>query len=193
MSEASFKEDIYRIRRKFFSFWGQTLLIYDASDKLVLYGYMKAFKLKEDMRLFADESMKKELIRISARQIIDFGATYDVYDSVANKHIGALRRSGWKSIIRDEWKLLDPEDQEFGLIQEDSQILALVRRFVTNLIPQSYHVRIGERDVAGYKQHFNPFWLKITADFSADHKGLYDRRLGLAALTLLCLIEGREQ
>ena len=61
MAKDRFGEDIYRIRRKFFSFLGSKLLIYNERDELVLFGYMKAFKLKEDIRLFADESMQHEL------------------------------------------------------------------------------------------------------------------------------------
>ena len=40
----------------------------------------KARKLREDIRLFAPNS-KQAVLRIATRQIIDFGATYDVFDS----------------------------------------------------------------------------------------------------------------
>lgn len=194
MTQTMFDGDLYRVRRKFFSFLGQKLLITNAQDQLVLFAYMKAFKLKEDIRLYPDEKMEEEdeLLRITARQVIDFSATYDVHDSTENKKVGSLRRSGWKSIARDEWRIFDADDREIGTLREDSVLMALMRRFLTNLIPQKHHVEIDEREVAVYKQHFNPFWLKITADFSADSKGVFDKRLALAALVLLCVIEGRQ-
>ena len=46
--------------------------------------------------------------------------------------------------------------------------------------------------VATVRQNFNPFVLKLTVDFSLDRNGLLDRRLGLAAVILLCAVEGRQ-
>jgi hypothetical protein len=88
--------------------------------------------------------------------------------------------------------LLDQNDMQIGLIQEDSTVLALVRRFLTNLVPQSYQVTMNGSVVATMKQNFNPFVFKLTLDFSGDHGRVFDRRLGIAAGLLLCAIEGRE-
>jgi hypothetical protein len=78
------------------------------------------------------------------------------------------------------------------LIQEDSMMLALVRRFLTNLVPQSFEGSINGQQVCQFKQNFNPFVSKITLDFSMDKQGLLDRRLGIAAAVLLCAIEGKQ-
>lgn len=119
----------YIIRKKVFSIMGAKLHIYNSSEELVLYSQMKAFKLKEDIALYTDESMTKELLRIKARNVIDFSATYDVHDSETGEHLGSLRRKGLKSIVKDEWVLLDSKDTEIGLIKEDSTAMALLRRF----------------------------------------------------------------
>ncbi len=182
----------YTIRRKVFSFLGGQFHIFGPGGEVILYSKMKAFKLKEDIRLYTGEDMKTELLVITARKILDFSSAYDVVDATTKQKVGALKRKGLKSIIRDEWAILDVNDQEVGMVQEDNLILALIRRYVTPLIPQKYHGTLNGKSVCVFKQHFNPFILRITLDFSPDPDGLLDRRLGLAAAILLCAIEGRQ-
>lgn len=188
---ATYAHTEYIIRKKVFSIMGAKLHIYDNAEQLVLYSQMKAFKLKEDIALYTDESMQKELLRIKARSAIDFSATYDVHDTETGEHIGALRRKGLKSILKDEWTILDRHDQEIGKIKEDSTAMAILRRFIS-IIPQKYNIEMNDTTIPTYKQNFNPFVTKIIADFSEDPKGMLDRRLGLAAGILLCAIEGKQ-
>lgn len=188
-----FAHKTYLIRKKFFKFLGAAFHVYDSNGAVVLYSRQKAFKLKEDIRLYTGEDMQTEVLCIRARQVLDFSAAYDVVDSSTGQKVGALKRKGFKSILRDEWILMDREDRDIGLVQEDNAILALVRRFLTRLIPQSFTVTVNGRPVADIKQHFNPIILKVTADFAPDAQGLLDRRLGLAAAILLCAIEGRQE
>jgi len=183
----------YLIRRKIFKLFGGAFHIYDPTGQLAFYSRLKAFKLKEDIRLYTGEDMKTEALVIKARQVLDISATYDVIDPSTNQQVGALRRKGLKSMLKDEWIFMDTNDREIGYVKEDSMVLALVRRFLTNLIPQKYHGDIGGSQVCTFKQNFNPFVMKITADFSPDINGLLDRRLGIAAAVLLSAIEGRQR
>lgn len=187
-----FSHNTYLVRRKVLQLFGSSFHVYDPNNQVVLYARGKAFKLKEDIRLYTGEDMQTEVLTIQARQIIDFSAAYDVYDPVAQEKVGALKRKGWKSMLKDEWILMDPHDREIGLIQEDSAVLALIRRFVTNLIPQTFQVTIGGTPVCTMKQNFNPFVGKLTVDFSQNTQNLLDRRLGLAAAILLLAIEGKQ-
>lgn len=187
-----FLHNNYLVRRKVFKIFGAAFHIYDPNGKLAFYSKQKAFKLKEDIRIYESEDMKTEVLSIQARSIIDFSAAYDVIDPLTNKKVGALKRKGVKSIIIDEWIFLDEKDQEIGFIKEDSLFMALVRRFLTNLIPQSYFGEIYGEKVCVFKQNFNPFVMKINLDYSFDKNNLLDRRLGIAAAVLLCAIEGRQ-
>jgi uncharacterized protein YxjI len=185
----------YVLRKKVFKLLGAAFHIYDPSGNVVMYSKQKAFKLREDIRVYTGEDMQAELLTIRARQIIDFGAAYDVVDSPSGSKVGALKRKGLKSMLRDEWVVMDAFDREIGLIQEDSTALALVRRFVdaaAMFLPQKYHVEIGGQPAATFQQNMNPFVKKLTIDFSADPQRRLDRRLGLAAAALLSAIEGRE-
>lgn len=187
-----FSQTDYLVRKKILSFVGGTFHIYDRDGQLVLFSQMKAFKLKEDIRLYGDETMQEELISIQARSMIDFSATYDVMDSLTGEQIGSLRRKGMKSILKDEWIILDPHEREIGRLKEDSALLALLRRFLSNLIPQKFNIEIHNTMVAVLKQNFNPFVSKMNVDFSLDRGNELDRRLGLAAAVLLLAIEGKQ-
>ncbi len=185
--------DQYVIRKKVFKIFGGACHIYGPDGNLLFYSKQKAFKLKEDIRLYTDEGMQVEALTIRARKMIDISAAYDVFDPVANESVGALQRRGLKSImLRDEWVILDRENRELGMVREDSVVLGLIRRHLTNLIPQKYHAEVGGQQVGEYRQHFNPFVLRLTIDLSADTDQSFDRRLAIAAAVLLCAIEGRQ-
>ena len=185
-----FTESHYLIRRKIMKLFGGSFHIYDQQERVVAFTQMKAFKLKEDLRMFTDEDMTEEIFSIKARNIIDFSATYDVFDSETGEKLGALRRKGMKSILKDEWLILNEDDREIGLISEDSMALALVRRFLTNLVPQNYDCSINNEKVCTFKQNFNPFVMKINVDFVSGTTA--NKNFLMAAGLLLCAIEGKQ-
>ncbi len=193
-NDPRFSQDHYVIRQKVFKIFGEAFHVYDAEGNVVLYSKLKAFKLKEDIRLYTGEDMGTEVLTIQARSIIDFGASYDVYDPIAKQRVGSLRRRGFKSMIRDEWTVLDAAEREIAVVREDSQILALVRRFIeaaTLFMPQKYHMEMGGQHVVMYHQNFNPFVKKLAVDVTDPQCNL-DRRLALATGILLAAVEGRE-
>lgn len=181
------------VRRTIFKIFGGSYHIYDPQGNLVFFSELKAFKLKEDIGVFGDKSKQERILSIKARKMLDISATYDVVDNTTGEKVGALRRSGLKAIFRDEWLILDNNDREVGKIVEDSLFLALLRRFLSNLIPQKFQVTINSRPVAVFKQNFNPFVLKLNLDFSQDMQNLFDRRLAIASSVLITGIEGRQQ
>ena len=187
-----FQHTNYLVRRKVFKMFGAEFKIFDPDGKVAFFSKQKAFKLREDIRIYTGKDMGTEVLPIMARKIIDFSSAYDVVDPVGNVKVGALKRKGMKSIVRDEWIIMDANDKEIGSIQEDSMLLALIRRLLTTLIPQKYHGTIGGKMVCLFKQNFNPFVMKIKLDYSMDTEGLLDRRLGIAGAILLCAIEGKQ-
>ncbi|TGN18137.1 hypothetical protein [Leptospira idonii] len=173
-------------------FGGEVKIFNETGEQLLFYVKQKAFKLKEDITVYNDENKSQELLKIKARSVIDFSAAYDVLDVKSNQQLGTLQRKGFASIIKDEWVILDASGKSIGTIQEDSYLLALLRRFLTNLIPQSFHIFLGTEIVGTLKQTFNPFVPQFRVDFSQDTSGKLDRKLGIAAVILLQIIEGRQ-
>ncbi|HEY71552.1 MAG TPA: hypothetical protein G4O08_13325 [Anaerolineae bacterium] len=189
----AFQHDRYLLKRQVFALTGK-VRIYTPDGSLATYSEQKMFRLREDIRLFADEQKQQELIWIQARQILDFAAAYDVVDTTQATKIGALRRRGFRSLVRDKWEILDTNDMPIGALWEDSAGRALVRRLLLgSLLPQRYDVFIGEQVVAQFAQRFNLFRYELDLDFSADFSKRLDRRLGLAAAVLLGIIEGRQR
>lgn len=188
---SAFSFDKYLLKRQVFALAGK-FRFYDPSGKLVLFSEQKMFKMREDIRVYSDESKTQEVLMIKARQIMDFSAAYDVVDSATGQKVGALRRKGLASILRDEWEVLDVSDNVIGKLFEDSMGMAMLRRFLSGLIPQNYDITLGTDRVADLKQPFNPFSYQLEIDFSMDISKRLDRRLGLAAGILLAAVEGRQ-
>jgi hypothetical protein len=163
-----------------------------SGDQLVLFAHKKGFKAKESITIFLDQARTQPVIQIDARQIIDFSAAYDVVDLSTGQKIGMLKRQGWASLAQDKWSVCDPLDREIGILQEDNLLLALVRRFLTNLVPQNYDLLVGGQRFVDYKQNFNPLTYHLKIDFlKPEHE--FDRRLAVAAAVLLGSIEGRQK
>jgi len=189
----AFAHTRYLLKRQVFALTGK-FRVYAPDGSLVLFSEQKMFRLREDIRLYADEGKVQELLWIQARQIIDFSAAYDVVDSTTGVKIGGLRRRGVRSMVRDTWDLMDAAGQPLGVLTEDSLALGLLRRFLLgSLLPQNYDVRIGETRVADLRQRFNLLRYELEIDFSFDPSNRLDRRLGLAAAILLAAIEGKQQ
>lgn len=176
----------FELRRKFCKLVGAEIFIDDpASQQEVGYIKMKAWKLREDIRIYRGRDMAQEIAQIHARQIIDFGATYDVLDGVTQQPVFSLRRKGLKStFVRDHWNLLDTAGNQFGTIQETSSGLALARRWLELLpygdiiglifafIPQTYTISLAQPDgsaalIANIVHRKNPFVVKMSVDTSA--------------------------
>lgn len=191
----AFEQTQYLLQRKVWQVFGQSFSIYDPQGHVLMYSKLKAFKLKEDIRVYTDQSQSHELLTIHARSILDFGATYDVLDGATHERIGSARRVALASMFgRDTWKILDAQEHEIAEIVEDSLVFALLRKwFLGALMPQTYYGRVNGQLVLTFKQRFNPFIQKMDLDFSGDHSHLLDRRLGIAAAILMMAIEGRQQ
>lgn len=187
-----FQHPSYLLKRQAIALTGK-FRFYDPMGNMVMFSEQKMFRLREDIRVYSDESKTQEVLSIKARQIIDFSAAYDVVDTAMNQKVGALRRKGLRSILRDEWEVLDANDNMIGLIFEDSIGLALLRRFLLgSWLPQNYDITLGQTRVGDLRQNFNLFRYELNLDFSMDGSRSLDRRLGIAAGTLLAAVEGKE-
>lgn len=165
--------------------------MYAPGEMLVLYAEQKMFKLKEDIRLFSSDNKLQEVMHIQARNIIDFAAAYDVLDSQTQMLLGTLRRKGWRSVVRDEWEILDAGGTLKAVVREDSQGRALARRLLLGaLLPQSYEVITPQGEIWGaFHQRLNLFRYVMDIEIAIDR---IDPRLALSAAILLAIIEGKQ-
>lgn len=188
----AFGYDRYLLRRQVLALTGR-FRVYAPNGSLALYSEQRMFRLREDVRVYADESKAQQLLWIQARQIIDFSAAYDVTDTSSGIKVGALRRRGFRSMVRDTWDILDASDAPIGALTEDSLGRSLARRFLLgSLLPQDYDATVGGVRVADFKQHFHLYRYDLDIDFTPGGPSGLDRRLGLAAAILLAIIEGKQ-
>jgi len=195
-------------RRRFFKLFGAAIDIKDA-DTGAGFGYieMKAWQLREDVRVYSDKTKQHELLRIHARSIIDFGATYDVFESSSDTLLFSMKRQGLKStFVRDHWDILDPNGNKTADLQETSSGLALVRRYVgmvpivgivadlaLMVMPLTYQINgmLGgaATGVAARLVHRkNPFIVKIGLDMTNVDAPI-DPRIGVAVASMLSVID----
>ncbi|MDR3635408.1 MAG: hypothetical protein P4L84_16505 [Isosphaeraceae bacterium] len=190
-----FQQDQLVAKRQVFKLLGAAFRLTTPDGRLLAYSKQKAFKLREDIRVYADEAMTTELLFIQADRVIDFSAAYTVTDSQTGDRIGALRRKGWTSMLRDTWELLDAAGTVRGHVKEDSTWKALLRRttdLASLFLPQTFLIQVDGQTVATMKQNFLGIPPKYTVDLSTDADGLLPRPLAVAAVILLLAIEGRQ-
>ena len=191
-----YQHDQFVARRKVFQVFGATFHLYALDGQMLACSKQKAFRLKEDIRVFADENLEDELLQIKADRMIDFSASYSVIDSQSGEHYGTLRRKGWSSLFRDRWEILDADGIVRGGILEESGWKAFFRRFggalVALLMPQRFLLQVEGETVATMQQHMGFFVHKFQVDLTHDESGLLPRPLAVAAVVLLLAIEGRQ-
>jgi len=186
----------YTVRRKIFKIFGSAFHVFDEHNQIIGYCKQKAFKLKEDIRLFTGEDMQEELIVLKARSIIDFGSTYDI-TLPDGSTLGSLRRKGLKSsFVRDEWMMFDDEGTQIAIIREKGAVASILRRIhelFSLIMPQQYEI-VRTRDtltVAELRQHFNPFVFRLGVKIMEEDEHLDDLTL-LGTACLIAAIEGRQ-
>ena len=185
-----FEMDNYLIQEKFWKFFGGKFWFKDMEGNIVAYCKQKAFKLKEDITLYSDETCTTALLNIKARNVLDFSATYDIFDVQTGQILGSAQRKGWKSLLKDTWKLLDTNGNQYGELIEDSN--ALVRRFVPlgSWIPARFHLEIPGTSEITLNQLFNPFIRRTVVTIPQGHQ--IDRRVLVGIALLNAAIEGRQ-
>ncbi len=151
----------YTIQQTVFKVFGNAFHIYAADGSLVGYCAQKAFRLRESLTFYTDESKSEALFHVRTRSVIDFSATYEV-TLAGGGVLGSLRRRGLSSWVgRDSWEIAGPTGGTVAELKEDSLGLAMARRMVplVNVVsPQVLHMRAPDgTELATFRKHFNLF------------------------------------
>lgn len=181
----------YMIREKFWKIFGNKFWFEDVNEKRYGFCEQKRFKLKEDIRIYVDESKSQEWLKIKQKQIVDAWGGYDIMDSQSGEHIGTVRRKFWASVLRTRWHLLDAAGNEIGMLIEDSMGYALARRILLGiLLPKKFHIEIGGGgEFVTMRQMFNPFIKKLVVNIPPSHP--LDRRFIAGLAIVIAAIDGR--
>ena len=185
----------YLIRKKLLKILGEEFHIYtdDNQDVLIGYSKQKALKIKEDIRVFSDESESNKILTIKARNILDLSGNYDFNDPNTGESLGGIRRNFRKSLFQDSYSIFGPDNQTYGEIKEDSMMNALIRRFVPFAklaFPQVFSMDVQGQPSITLTQKINPIIQKLTVQIPDGNQ--LDRRVVLGAAMILITIEGKQ-
>jgi uncharacterized protein YxjI len=185
-----YSHEVVSCRKKILAI-SPTFEIFDMAGTPLVFCQEKLFKIKDDIRIYADSSKNVELLRIRQRNILDWAGLFDVIDPASGMKIGALRRKGWRSWLRDEWHLLDSNDQQVGAVLETG--IPILRRMF-KFLPYTFGIDVQGRGVGTFDQHFTFFGYKATMDLRgwAAAGATLDRRMAFAAALLLMAVEAKE-
>ncbi len=127
--------------------------VVDATGQLVSYVKQRAFRLREDVTIFADEAQAQPVYRIKANKIIDIGATYSI-TSADGRPLGAVRQRGMRTFWKATYDILDESGSAIGLIHEQDAWVKVIDGL------------IGEIPLVGFviQQWINPTYLIDGAD-----------------------------
>ena len=187
-----FQRDSFVARQKMVSLT-PTFFLRDETGVPLAFLRQKMFSLKDDITVYTDETQTQELLHICGRKILDFGAAFDVTDPVHHEKVGVLRRQGWKSFVRAEWKIFDAMGEEIGMIREDSLMRAVVRRFFGNVILKGYSFEMSGQPAGTAKRVWNFFVPTMKVDFTHDPEKRLDRRLLVASVVVLMTVERNDE
>lgn len=182
-------QNYYRLRKKALAVVNQ-YWIEDAAGRALAYSRQKLLRFKEDIRVFADDSMAQELFRIQQLQVMDMWGRFAIIDSTSGAGVGMVRRRAMASaFVRDEWEVWDAAGQLVGGIYEEKG-RGLARKWLPGgaLIPEKMMLTLGGQPVATIDQQF-----KVVGDIwdvtCVAVPPAFDRRVLLGACLLMSMVE----
>lgn len=182
-------QDHYVIKKKALRVVDQ-YWIEDKKGNKLAYSKQKFWKIKEDIRIYTDDSMAQELFRIKQAQIIDMWGKFDVIDTVTNTLLGYFRRKALKSeFVSDEWEIYNSHNQLLGKLAEGTG-RGLARKYMPGggLIPEKITMELNGKPVVQINQKF-----KVVGDIwtiqCQSLPNTFDRRVLLAGVILMAMIE----
>ncbi|MEA3558570.1 MAG: hypothetical protein U9R75_04885 [Candidatus Thermoplasmatota archaeon] len=183
-------ENQYVIKQKVLTI-GRKYFLENGSGQSIGFCKQKLFKLKEDIRIYTDDSMTRELLLIKQEQILDWSGTFRVTDAQTGEVVGFVGRKALKSIIRDTWKLFDPSKNEIATVEERGSVFAVLRRFISFLrwIPKRYDFSDQGGEFAEAVQKFQIIGDTWTLNLTDKR---VDSRLILTAALMMDIVEQQQ-
>jgi hypothetical protein len=163
----------------------------------IAYVRQKKLAIKEDIRFYADEGETRELFRIKARSMLDFGGSrYDVLEG--EQRIGLLWHKFRESLIRTTWHVGGPDEQEIAIARERSVPGAIARRVIDFVpyvggyvpIPYNFEILAGEEVIGAMDRKFK-VRDEYVLDLTGDREKKLDRRLAVALAVGLDTLQNR--
>lgn len=165
--------------------WSSKLYFYDEQGRTLAFVRNTKCQWSKDFRVFTDPTLSFELLAIKPVREAEPGSHFKVVDSVNSEIVGRVRHLPLFGLQRQEWELLGPARGEVCVIREDSALLGLMRRYLTQSLPQSYTFSVAQGTLGSAVRATGLFSPQMEIDFHGDCAKGIDRRLAIAALVLI--------
>ncbi|WP_203745262.1 hypothetical protein [Actinoplanes cyaneus] len=154
---------------------------------VLAFAQQKRLAFKEQVTLYADDTKQVPVLGFKARQVIDLGATYDVFDAAGNP-LGLFRKKFGASLLRSTWVVEQPGWPEI-VGQERNLFVALCRRFIDYLswLPYHFDFEVDGRVAFSVERKWG---LRDTYNVTINEPNL-DRRLVVAMAVGLDALQSR--
>jgi len=185
-------QGFYRVRKKVLALTNQ-YWVEDHGGNRLAFSKQKMFRIKEDIRVFADEQQTAELFRIQQLNWTNTWGEFAVVDSVTNAIVGYVQRKALKSMFSSSWEVYDPWKRLIGKVEEGTG-RGLARRFLPggSLVPQKVKLSLAGQTIAEIDQQFKVIgdvW-EINCQWAPPQ---FDRRVLLSTAILMGMIERQAQ
>jgi hypothetical protein len=166
----------------------------DTSGQTVLYIKQKALALKEDVKVFSDESQQSQLYQMKADRILDFSAKYHITRPLGGP-LGMIQRKGMRSLWKATFNIYDASGAEVGLIHEENPWIKFIDALLSEVIPfinmfinPAYLVDLRGQTVLYLKKQ--PAFFE--GKFTLDQRGSFseaDESLLLPSIIMMLMLE----
>ncbi|MBS3816825.1 MAG: hypothetical protein KGY76_04610 [Candidatus Thermoplasmatota archaeon] len=184
------KDHEFVIEQKFFSL-GKKYIIKNSERERVAFSKRESLKVKEDIKVYKTEKEEKELFRIKQENVLNFNGLFGVTDPEGGEVIGYLKRKGVRSLINDEWQIMDPSKDKIGSVIGDSLVKEAIRRKSFKYIPHRYKIYHRGEDIGIFKQRLTLLRRAYKLQIKDDPDFELDRRLLISLAICLDAVEDR--
>ena len=110
---------------------GQTVRVTDAGGTLILYVKQKAFRLKADVVVYADEAQAQAVYRIRGDRMM--GSVKFAVGTADGRPLGSLQRQWGSFLWRARYRLFDRNDVEIGSIRQQNPWIRVIHAFAEEI------------------------------------------------------------
>ncbi len=96
------------------------IIVTDAAEREVLYVHQKVFNIREDIRVFSDQTRAQEIFRINTERILDLNSKYKFTNQTTGQYLGHVRPKSLRSIWQLTYLIYDENDVIEHHIKEDN-------------------------------------------------------------------------
>ncbi len=140
---------------------------------------------KRHVHFYRDDSRRELLLEVLQDQKLAFLTHTYTVNEPGGRTVARFSKNLFTDVFRKKWRVWSPDGRPLWEAKEDSVLMALVRRFLTRLVPLCFIFCLPGGQVVGeFNQKFT-ILDRYVLDLSGDSGRALDRRVALAMGVML--------